>query len=369
MDMYLFLKKIAEKIRLRIEKRRVRHLLKRELNWLPKYDELGFRFFIKTFFYVLITLVVFHLLFGAMTHWVGHVIFGADFRQLRYFSRGVFTLFLFTFLMSVVIYRLAKPILLMLNGIQELEKGNLEFRFQIPGRSKLGLIAKKFNTMASEIQNLLALKEQLLRDVSHELRSPLGRIKISLELMAPQNPILARSAQEDLKLMEDLIRILLERARIDQISSKDYVPVDLNEMARHCVGVMPKNLVDWEESTEEMICMGSPHHLKLALQNVLQNALAYGEPQGKPIVVRIGQNADFIWISVQDFGKGMSPSFLQKIGEPFQREDESRAHQTPGFGLGMHITKRILDKHKGILNVHSVLGAGTTVTLTFRAKL
>ena len=109
-----------------------------------------------------------------------------------------------------------------------------------------------------------------------------------------------------------------------------------------------------------------PERIAVLLRNIIENALRYSEEDGYPIEISLRQKNDESIIAIQDFGSGIPEPDLPYIFEPFYRVDKSRSKETGGYGLGMSLSKKIMEAHGGAIEITSKLKVGTTVFLKFK---
>lgn len=218
-------------------------------------------------------------------------------------------------------------------------------------RDELGVLAKDFNRMGARLQSLIGSQRQLLRDVSHELRSPLARLRIALALAERATPterevIWPRLAKECDRL-EALISEILELARLDAepgaTSTVDLSSIfqQLEENARI---VSPAQRIDSRVETD-IVLHGWPDMLERALDNLLRNALRFN-PEGAPIELRASIDAEWLMLSIRDHGPGVDEAHLAQLSEPFFR---APGQTSAGHGLGLAIARRAAERHGGEL--------------------
>jgi two-component system sensor histidine kinase CpxA len=221
--------------------------------------------------------------------------------------------------------------------------------------------------MAEKIQALITDKETLLRDVSHELRSPLARIRVALALAQrrsndPAQQDLARIEQETEKL-EQLVGQILTLTRLRSAAIEHHVPVRLHEIVGEVVdnarferpGSKIKLL-----SRDVAEIEGDPNELASAIENVLRNALIHS---GGDVDVAIEQQtAGEIVVTIGDHGPGVPEPELKRLFEPFYRVDPSRDHKQSGYGLGLAIAARVIERHGGSIEARNKPEGGLLVT-------
>nr|WP_218572950.1 HAMP domain-containing sensor histidine kinase [Pseudomonas sp. R-28-1W-6] len=219
-------------------------------------------------------------------------------------------------------------------------------------RDEFGVLARDFNRMGARLQGLIGSQRQLLRDVSHELRSPLARLRIALALAeraepAERDKLWPRLAQECDRL-EGLISEILALARLDaEPGSAQPIALgklldDLQDDARLSA---PAQQLRVQLDDPGLTFQGWPDMLARALDNLLRNALRFNPP-GQPIEISVTRHAQHLLISLRDHGPGVPEELLEKLGEPFFRAPGQSA---AGHGLGLAIARRSAERHGGRL--------------------
>ena len=218
-------------------------------------------------------------------------------------------------------------------------------------RDELGVLAADFNHMGQRLQGLIKSQRQLLRDVSHELRSPLARLQIALALAergnAEQRQALWPRLQRECERLDSLIDEILTLARLDQVQApKQTIVIDqLLEKLRDDASLLaPEQSIDIT-GVKNLSYLGWPEVLQRALDNLLRNALRFN-PYEKPIQIEVSQQPNYMIISVRDHGPGVSAEWLAQLGDSFFRVP-GQAQQ--GYGLGLAIAKRAIEQHGGQL--------------------
>lgn len=315
----------------------------------------------------------------------GEFLFVTDFRQLV--NRQGAYLALLILIVSLVfgaafmaIRRLLSPLKSLSEAVERLGRGELGHQVPVCSHDEFGSLASSFNTMSSRLAALVRAREQLLLDVSHELRSPLTRIKVALEL-APEGTD-TEGIGDDLNEMETMIGEILEAARLDSVHGKlNLEEMDLRELVSEAVAATkarPPGAVLVESNRNQL---GRPTTLsrnksgsmlkidrarvRKVLTNVLDNAIKFSKGKGVPVEVRIEEGDTQVTIHVRDWGVGIPETELTQIFEPFYRIDRSRSRETGGYGLGLSLCKRIMEAHGGQIGITSQAGEGTQVSLVF----
>ena len=232
-------------------------------------------------------------------------------------------------------------------------------------RDEFGVLATDFNRMGARLQSLIGSQRQLLRDVSHELRSPLARLRIALALAERANPeerekLWPRLTRECDRL-EALISEILVLARVDadNASAED---VDLNALLatlqKDAQLSSPEQTVRLQ-AEPQLNLKGWPTMIERAVDNLLRNAQRFN-PSDQPIDLQASRQGERIVISVRDHGQGVQAEHLSQLGEPFYRAPGQTA---AGHGLGLAIAKRAAERHGGTLTLANHAQGGFVASL------
>ena len=268
------------------------------------------------------------------------------------------------------------PIVRLQRASRSLAAGVLETRVGSPSNRRsdeVGILARDFDTMAERIQALITDKETLLRDVSHELRSPLTRIRMALALTQrrasdAEQPDLTRIEKEAEKLDELIGQIMtLSRLRTQQKPTRE--PLLLEELIAQVLDdarfERPDARIESHGEGPAKV-LGDPRGIKSALENVVRNALTYAGTDG-PIEVHLERSGNDFEVRVCDSGPGVAEEDLTRIFEPLYRVDASRNHKTAGQGIGLAITARVMELHGGVVSAANRAGGGLEITLRLPA--
>ncbi len=263
--------------------------------------------------------------------------------------------------------RVLKPVKWLNEGVQEVSKGNLHHRVPLKKSDEFRDLAEAFNAMTDRIREMLKAKERLLLDVSHELRSPLTRMKVALEFL-PEGTS-KESIGNDLEEMEKMISEILETARRHHVHGK------LNRQRINLVDLLHEILPAFENQAPGVQVNDLPtsietevdqEQIKTVLNNVLSNAFKYSQPESNAVQITHKKQAPYVILRIKDDGIGIPEEELPFIFEPFYRVDKSRSKQTGGYGLGLSLCKTIMEAHGGKIDIESKDGAGTMVSLYFQ---
>lgn len=270
---------------------------------------------------------------------------------------------------------LSSPIVRLQRATRGLAQGALDTRVGSPinkRRDEVGTLARDFDTMAERVQALITDKEVLLRDVSHELRSPLARIRVALALAERKageeaQSDLARIDQETERL-DQLVGQILTLAKLRSSNVEHDTRVDLNAIIREVVAnarFEHNELKVVYNETRVPEVRGDPVGLTSAIENVLRNALLHS---GSDVEVSLQSNQKTVTVTIADHGPGVPEKDLKRLFEPFYRVDPSRDHkhtsydeQQAGYGLGLAIAASIIEQHHGSVEAENRPGGGLAV--------
>ena len=264
-----------------------------------------------------------------------------------------------------VLKRLLLPLRWLGDGVARVSEGQLDV--VVPKRSadEFGTLTDAFNTMVGRVKDMIRARDQLLLDVSHELRSPVTRLKVALELLSDPN-MKARMAA-DIAEVEIMIGELLELERLRDGRGMTIARHDIVSLLREVAGnyddrpprvrlnaAMPEIFVDIDQD-----------RMRTVIRNLLENAVKYSLPDSRAVEVSATQNGQNVVIRVTDDGPGIPERDMPSLFEPFFRVDRSRSKKTGGYGLGLSISKRIVEAHGGTIAVehNAQRGASFVVTL------
>lgn len=234
--------------------------------------------------------------------------------------------------------------------------GNFSLRVQTRREDEIGQLGRSFNQMAERLERLILNERRLLADISHELRSPLARLKFAVKLARTSqdsNAALDR-IERDINRMACLVADLLEITSVeDDPALQEMSPVPLrevvDEVVRDCsveadfrgCGIQVEGALSGALTSNREL-------LRRAVENVLRNAIRYS-PRDSAIRVTLAEADHKVLVVVRDYGPGVSPEFLGRIFDPFFRVEEARVASGGGSGLGLSIAKRAVQLHRGTI--------------------
>jgi two-component system sensor histidine kinase CpxA len=287
----------------------------------------------------------------------------------------------------VLVLLFTRPIARLRKAARELATGKLHARVAWPtsqsrlfAGDEIYALIQDFNHMAERLESLVGAQKLLLRDVSHELRSPLSRLSVALELARDDAdpammPHLDRIEREAGRL-NSLIGQLLSLSSMEALEKlENFAPLSLN-------GLIERMIPDAEyearqrqcsvvfRSTGECKILGNQELLYRAIENIVRNAIRY-TASGSEVEIKLSETAkngsSLAEIEVSDRGPGIPEDQLDAIFRPFYRVDYARSPNTGGFGVGLAIAERAARLQHGEVHAFARDGGGATIRMSFPA--
>lgn len=268
----------------------------------------------------------------------------------------------------VVARHLAQPLSRIQSAVQRVAAGELSSRVGSDvtlREDEYGRLAQDFDRMASRIETLVQSRDQLLHDVSHELRAPLSRLRFALELARDDRaPETLDRADREIARIDLLVGELLALARLDQATvTASLPPVDLKAIAEDVIEAESPQAahrgVTLRLDALSVHAAGDREALMRCLENLIRNAVRHA-PHDSDVQVQIDRMGEDAVISVRDAGSGVAPDELPRLFEPFFR---GKSANGDGHGLGLAIVARVLRAHRGRVEARNRDGGGLEVRL------
>ena len=274
---------------------------------------------------------------------------------------------------------LTAPIAKLQGATRRLAAGALSTRVrdQIRGHDEIAALAGDFDQMAERIEGLVNSQGRLLRDISHELRSPLARLNLALELARQDSrladsPALDRIERESGRLNE-LIGLLMNLVRLEDGSEN--LPMATVDLARLVREIATDADFEARQRRREVVCsiprpvviQASAELLHQAIENVVRNAVRCTAEQTS-VEISLDDQDNLVTVRVRDHGPGVPKSDLERIFHPFFRSEVARDRQSGGIGLGLAITARAVRLHGGRVAAGNRAGGGLEVVITLPLK-
>ena len=281
----------------------------------------------------------------------------------------------------ILVLLFSQPLVRLRKAARALAQGDLTARVKLPKpkstrphSDEFQGLAHDFNHMADRLEVLVGAQRLLLRDVSHELRSPLSRVSVALELAREDaTPVLLPHLNRIERETERLNYLIGELLTLSSMATNDRTPafteVSLNRL---CEELLPDAEYEAQRRPcsvvlkQDSVCMiqGDWQLLHRAVENVVRNAIRFTKP-GTEVLLRLCQTDQRAMLEVCDHGPGIAAEEIEKIFRPFYRIDSARSPGTGGFGVGLAIAERAVKLHGGTIQASSLSGGGTCVRLCF----
>ncbi|MCO5159045.1 MAG: HAMP domain-containing histidine kinase [Aquamicrobium sp.] len=244
------------------------------------------------------------------------------------------------------------------HGVEAWGGGDLALRVPVEGGDEVAAVATSFNRAAGRVESLLASHRALLANASHELRSPLARLRIAADLYEAEASEERRAEiVRNLAELDELVEEILLASRLDHVGdigaseTVDLLALVAEEGARHGI----------EVAGEAAPVTGNPRLLARLARNLIQNALRHGAP---PVEVEVRREGGRVELSVRDHGPGIPEAERERVFEPFYRPS-GRSEEAGGWGLGLALVRQIAERHGARVRQETPAGGGARFVVTF----
>ncbi|PRX98073.1 sensor histidine kinase [Allonocardiopsis opalescens] len=268
--------------------------------------------------------------------------------------------------------RLVRPILALTEAAQRMAAGDRAARVPVTGGDEVTRLGTAFNAMAESIESSDRQRKALVSDVAHELRTPLANVRSHLEAaedgVVPLDRALIASLLEESALLERLVADLQDLALADagmlrvHPEERDAADLAAQAVAAHRARAEESGVTVAVDAPEPVPVHADPARLRQALGNLVSNAVRH-TPSGGTVRVSARRTADGAVLTVADSGSGIGAEHLPHIFDRFYRADPSRTRATGGGGLGLAITRHLVEAHHGRVEVASTPGSGSVFTI------
>ena len=288
---------------------------------------------------------------------------------------AVFAVLLACIIGSFVSRSLTNPIRRITSTAAQIRNGDLTARTGLKGDDEIGQLGETFDDMATSLEKDLKLEHRLTSDVAHELRTPLMAMLATVEAMQdgvlPTDEERLETVASEVRRLSRLVDAMLQLSRIEN-GTTPFKPqrTDMVGLVRGLVSSQEQLFAD--RDLRLRLDVDLPHRecfatvdrdmIRQAIINLLSNAMRY-TPEGGWVVVKVSQDRSDVLVAVSDTGIGIAKEDLARVFSRFWRSDASRERASGGLGVGLSVTKEIIDRHHGFISVESELDKGTTFTL------
>ena len=266
-----------------------------------------------------------------------------------------------------VVRRLTRRLEALQRGVEAFGAGALDQRVPVEGRDEVAAVAQSFNQAATRIEALVRSSRSLLANASHELRSPLARLKMATSMLdtasASERGALRSEIDTDIAELDALVDEVLLASRLEASPAQDHVErVDLLALA-----VEEGARVNASVDGAEVVVPGEERLLRRALRNLLENARRYGGGEVHVELRPTPGRADQVELQVRDNGPGVPEAFRERVFEPFFRLP-GHAEREGGVGLGLSLVKQIVERHRGRIRIDSPRDGGGCFVITLPVR-
>ncbi len=267
------------------------------------------------------------------------------------------------FILYMLIRRMFRPFAMISQQVGKIGAGELDEPIEIRGEDELAQLARGINEMSAQIKSMLESKAALLLAISHELRSPITRMRVNLELLDDSD--IKNSLIEDTREMEHLVSNILESERLNA----NYAPLNRSQMdLAETIEEVIRDYFPMENIERELIPVSvyfDKIRMRLLIKNLLDNACRYSADKKTAVEIKLERQGDSLVLRVSDQGPGIAEEDLRHITEPFYRADSARQRSTGGYGLGLYLCRLIVEAHAGSIEIQSSPGNGTSIIVRF----
>jgi two-component system osmolarity sensor histidine kinase EnvZ len=257
-----------------------------------------------------------------------------------------------------------RPLTALENAAKLVGQGEIPPPLPEKGASEIRSVTRAFNQMAKGIQELEQDRTLLMAGISHDIRTPLTRIRLATEMMSPEDSYLAEGIISDTEECNEIISQFMDYLK--PVNTQSFEPLSLNDIASDIVSSEGgyEIQIDFAPMARIKDIEGSPIAIKRAITNLVVNAVRYGNGWVK---VTTGMTADnkLAWVTVEDNGPGIELDQISRLFEPFTRGDTARGSE--GTGLGLAIVKRIISQHHGSVSISNRSEGGLKAQVSFPA--
>jgi signal transduction histidine kinase len=262
-----------------------------------------------------------------------------------------------------VVRALTRRLQALKKGMETFGEGNLGHRIEVVGKDEVAAVASSFNAAASRIEALVRSHQSLLANASHELRSPLARLKMAVSMIDEaddaQRTRLKREINTNVAELDELVEEVLLASRLDSLRDIEHRErIDVVGLAAEEASRVDA-AVDAPAEGQALTVVADERLTRRALRNLLENARRYG---GDDVSVMVRRQANLVEMQVCDRGPGVPAELRERIFEPFYRLP-GHAEKSGGVGLGLSLVKQIAERHGGSVRCEPRPGGGSCFIL------
>lgn len=291
-----------------------------------------------------------------------------------FFIAGVLILLFLGLLLIPYSLYIIRPFDKLMKSIKQVSEGNFATVVEVKKQSEFSELADAFNTMTNKIQEMIQEKQRLIADVSHELRSPLTRMRVGMEILQKDpegRKKYIEKAITEIDTLNTMIQEILDISKLEldynlNLEETNFIDFIKDSLENNQILFQEHALTIKTDFTNEKVLIKMDLKLmERVMNNIFSNLIKYA-PKASLVELVIKKEADKVFFSIKDQGSGIKPEEYEKIFEPFYRTDDSRSRKTGGTGLGLAIVKKIINYHNGKVWVSSPNEGETGLVLNFQ---
>jgi len=254
--------------------------------------------------------------------------------------------------------------------VLNLKEDKLKATIPILSKNELGQLSIAINKMTQDIRLLVNQKQNLLLDVSHELKTPLTRLKLIVA-----NSKITKDDKEALNKEINFLHAMITNMLLSDKLSTPYIEdlekhkINTEDLLNDTLNMFYKieEKIEIDNLLPKLTIKIDKYKMSLAIKNLIDNAIKYGTSK-KLIKLTVKEKKHHIYFMIQDYGKGITEKQTQEIIKPFYRGENATKTNKSGFGLGLSITKKIVEAHNGQLLIKSKINNGSTFIIKLPLK-
>ncbi len=248
-----------------------------------------------------------------------------------------------------------KPIVKLAKAAEKFGKGDYVNEFKTSGALEIRKASYEFDRMAKRINRHLKQRSEMLSGISHDLRTPLTRLKLQLAMLSQKD--ISKNMSNDIDEMEKMLNDYLEFSKTQ--SQEETVKIDITKLLEKIeLNINNKNLTITK--VDQIFINGRPNSLRRCFENVINNGLNYGEK----VVINISFSSNLLILTFDDNGPGIPRDQFKNVFKPFFRLDKSRSLNKSGVGLGLSIVEDIVNSHGGSIQLNKSKLGGLQVKIS-----
>ncbi|GLS83484.1 two-component system sensor histidine kinase EnvZ [Paraferrimonas haliotis] len=251
----------------------------------------------------------------------------------------------------------SRPLRRLQKAAMDVSRGNYPNPLPLQGSAEVEEVTKAFNKMSSSMKQLEQDRALLMAGISHDLRTPLTRIRLASEMMSEQDEYLQQGIAHDIEDMDEIINQFIAFIRTDH--HDNLVQCTLAELTREIAKAEAHRIEELELTIDsEQPVLANPVAIKRVIANLVENAHRYGKGW---IAIRVWDDGDFSFVQISDNGPGIDSNKLEELFQPFTQGDTARG--SVGSGLGLAIVRRIVVSHGGHVSLTNRQEGGLSATV------